>query len=68
MNGNYSREDLVTKGRAETLSHDFDAEIDSVLVNPHGKDLKAKGALFLLSASTHQKYYSSKAIHPYLAN
>jgi len=60
--------DFVTKGRAGTLSHDFDAEIDSILVNPHGKDSKAKGALFLLSASTHQKYYSSKAIHPYLAN
>lgn len=46
MNGNYSQEELVTKGRAGTLSHDFDAEIDSILVNPHGKDPKAKGALF----------------------
>ena len=46
MNGNYSRGDLVTKGRAGTLSHDFDAEIDSILVNPHGKDSKAKGAQF----------------------
>lgn len=46
MNGNYSREDLVTKGRAGTFSHDFDAEIDSILVNPHGKDSKAKGAQF----------------------
>ena len=46
MNGNYSREELVTQGRAGTLSHDFDAEIDSILVNPHGKAPKAKGAQF----------------------
>lgn len=48
MNGNYSREELVTKGRAGTLSHDFDAEIDSILVNPHGKDPKAKGIQFAI--------------------
>lgn len=34
----------------------------------HHSRQNAKGSLFELSASTHQKYYSSKAIHPYLPN
>ena len=46
MNGNYSREDLVTKGRSGTLSHDFDAVSGPMLANPHGKDSKEKGAQF----------------------
>ena len=34
----------------------------------HHSRQNAIGSLFELSASTHQKYYASKAIHPYLPN
>lgn len=34
----------------------------------HHSRQNAKGSLFELSASTHQKYYSSRALHPYLPN
>jgi hypothetical protein len=38
------------------------------LVNLHHSKQNAKGSLFELSATTHQKYYGSKALHPHLPN
>ncbi|WP_081986595.1 HNH/ENDO VII family nuclease [Chitinibacter sp. ZOR0017] len=34
----------------------------------HHSKQDADGALFELSADTHQKYYSSNALHPHLPN
>ena len=36
------------------------------LVNLHHSKQNAKGPLFELSSATHQKYYGSNALHPYL--
>lgn len=40
--------DFVTKGRAGTLSHDFDAVSGPMLANPHGKKPKATGSQFAI--------------------
>jgi hypothetical protein len=38
------------------------------LINLHHSKQNANGSLFKLSASTHQKYYGSNALHPHLPN
>ena len=40
--------DFVTKGRAGTLPHDFDAISGPMLANPRGKSPKAKGSQFAI--------------------
>ena len=40
--------DFVTKGRAGTLSHDFDAVSGPMLANPRGKKPKAIGSQFAI--------------------
>lgn len=37
-------------------------------INLHHSKQNAKGSLFELSYATHQKYYGSNALHPYLPN
>ena len=35
-------------------------------INLHHSKQNAKGSLFELSAKTHQKYYGTNSLHPYL--
>jgi hypothetical protein len=37
-------------------------------INLHHSEQNGLGALFELSADTHQKYYGTNALHPYLPN
>ena len=71
--------DLLSKGKGGIIETNLDRALRGDapfvvkdgkydLINLHHSKQNAKGSLFELSASTHQKYYKSNALHPYLPN
>jgi RHS repeat-associated protein len=54
--------DFVTKGRAGTLSHDFDAVSGPMLANPRGKTPKAKGSQFAIFSNDAAKLFDKHKV------
>ena len=63
-NGVKTNLDLALEGKAPFIVKDGKYS----QINLHHSKQNAKGSLFELSASTHQKYYGSDALHPHLPN
>ncbi|WP_230945739.1 HNH/ENDO VII family nuclease [Burkholderia cepacia] len=63
-NGTVPNLDLVASGKSPFVVKDW---VYSQL-NLHHSNQDGLGSLFKLSADTHQRYYGTNALHPYLPN